>query len=844
MNFLQERILGKIGRLQWLSLLAGVLLFSILNLVLTLLVHNASRVIIPINIVAAVLAMAIGPYLLRTLDAMQQTLTRQNKELRSLHAIDEALGARLETSEILDVAVRETVAAVDGERGALWLFDEAGAGQIITRAFYQITPPMQAMLGNSLGVHERDEAFRTRLPVRLQELDLTWSRDRTASLLKLRNSIAVPITRGQAVLGVLWVANRGGTTAVSGFTDQDMSLLAGIASTLAVAVQNARLYEETERRGVILRTLVARTGEAVAASSDAPRLMQILADEAARILACPRVAVYAWDDAPVQLHPLAPTCFQPLAFHDGLHPDTPISPAQAAPLRIDRAHLPDYVTLGGPGGAAPYVASVQEALGLAPGEVPFLSAPGYLYVLRARDRRGIGLLCLLDRAPHPATPDRDAFAHALAAQAAMSLENSLLAQQAQSLMTRSQAMQEATSQIAGNLDSGLVLSGVMESAQRVLEADGCALWDYLPSESGGEGEGHWAQRSSQGLMMGADTDHNYEEEILMQALAQRRPQAVLPRGVPADGTGQVRSLLALPLVYGGQATGAMTLYYQSPRALAPDDIGLAQNFAHQAANALQNARLFANLNAAYRRELRIAETLQQNFTSLIPPQVNGFEFAHEYQAALAEAEIGGDFYDVFPLGGAKTGVVMADVSGKGLKAALQTAMVKYTLRAFAAQQPDAPDAVLAHVNAVLSSDLGMMDGFVTLFYGVLDTQTGGFQYANAGHEAPFWSRKSTGECLPLPSDNGLPLGCVPSASYAAQSMQFAPGDLLVLFTDGMTEARDPGGDFLGADGLRALVPIDAPNARDACAEIFSRVRVFAGDSLRDDVSLLLLRSAS
>lgn len=841
MNFLQERWWGKIGRLQWLSLLAGVLLFSVLNLLLTLLVHNASRVIIPINIVAALLAIAIGPYLLRTIDGMQQTLTRQNKELRSLHAVDEALSARMEISAILDVAVRETVDAADGEMGALWLFEEADASQIATRVFHHISPPMQALVGNTLGVRERDEAQKTRRAFRLQELDLTWSRDRTASLLKLRNTIAVPITRDQAVLGVLWVANRGGSSALSGFTDEDVSLLTGIASTLAVAIQNARLYEETQRRGLILRTLVARTGEAVAASSDAPRLMQILADEAARILDCPRVAVYAWDDAPIHLHPLAPTGFKPLAFHDGLEPDAPQTVLRAGFLHIDRAHLPDNITLSGPGGAAPYKPDVREALGLPPGDVPFLQSPGYLYVLRARDRRGIGLLCLLDRAPHPPSPDRDAFAHALAAQAAISLENSLLAQQAQGLMARSQAMQEATSQIAGNLDTGVVLAGVMESAQRVLEANGCALWDYLLPEGGAKQPGHWAQRASQGLMMDADTDHNYEEEILAQALAQRRPQAVPLRGVETEKVHQVRFLLALPLVYGGEATGAMTLYYQSPRALSPDDIGLAQNFAHQAANALQNARLFANLSAAYRRELRIAETLQQNFTSLIPPRVNCFEFAHEYQAALSEAEIGGDFYDVFPLGGAMMGIVMADVSGKGLKAALQTAMIKYTLRAFAGQYPDAPGTTLEHVNDVLSSDLGMVDGFVTLFYGVLDTQTGCFDYANAGHEAPFWSRQGTGETLPLLSENGLPLGCMASARYAAQSMQFAPGDLLALFTDGMTEARSPDGAFLGADGLRALLPADATDARSACTEVFARVRAFAGDSLRDDVSLLLLR---
>ena len=838
MNFLQQRVFGKIGRLQWLSLVAGILLFAVVNLLLTLLVHNSQRAVIPINIIAAVL----GPYLLRAIDEMQQTLTRQNGELRSLHAVDNALRNRQDLDAILAIAARETTLAVGGEMGALWLFDEADPRRIAARAYDHVSPPLLSMLGETIGAAERDEAQRTGRTVRRQELDATWSRDRTASLLKLRNTVAVPITRDGAVLGVVWVANREGTTAVTGFSDEDVSLLSGIASTLAVAIQNARLYEETQRRGAVLRTLVARTGEAVAASSDAPRLMQILAEEASRILGCPRVAVYAWDDAPVQLHPLAPTGFQPLAFHDAVSPDETLPLAMASPLHIDRAHLPDFVTQGQPGGAEPYAPNVRHALGLPDEEAPFLAAPGYLYVLRARDRRGIGLLCLLDDAPHPANADRDAFAHALAAQAAMSLENALLSQQAQALLARTQAMQEATNEIASQLDTGRVLLSVMDSARRVLDAGGCALWDFF-----GEGEaegGHWARRASQGLLMGADTDPGYEEEILMHALQERAPQMVFPRGVPQGGSGHVRAMLALPLLYAGEASGAMTLYYETPRALTPDEIGLAQNFAHQAANALQNARLFANLSAAYRRELRIAETLQQNLTSIIPPRVGTFELAHEYQAALGEAEIGGDFYDAFDLGGGRVGIVMADVSGKGLKAAVQTAMVKYTLRAFAAERPDNPGDALARVNDVLSSDLGMMDGFVTLFYGVLDTGTGGFAYANAGHEPPLWSRAASGDVVPLQSDSGLPLGCVSRVPYAMGTVRLAPGDLVVLFTDGMTEARDEAGLFLGTDGLRALVPVGSPSARAACEDLFARVRAFAADALRDDVSLLALRRAS
>ncbi len=152
--------------------------------------------------------------------------------------------------------------------------------------------------------------------------------------------------------------------------------------------------------------------------------------------------------------------------------------------------------------------------------------------------------------------------------------------------------------------------------------------------------------------------------------------------------GPIHTQLALPLLYAGQATGVMTLYYQEPRPFTADEIGLAQSFANQAANALENARLFAELRAMYaHRKADRRDSAKQPAAGLCRPQVGVIEFAHEYQAALEEAVIGGDFFDLFPLGEDRMGLVMADVSGKGLKAAVQTAMLKYTLRGFALENP-------------------------------------------------------------------------------------------------------------------------------------------------------------
>ena len=681
MNF-SPQFGSRAGGISWLSAIIGILLFALLNLILTVVMPGRfahwSYAAVAINGIAAVLAIILAPFLLRAFDQMQKQVTRQSSELRSLHAIDGAISATLEIQTVLNVAVKEITLAVDGEQGALWLLSEESAwAQPTAQAFYALTPGMQILLTEQIGTGSTDLARRSGTTQRGQALEETWKTDRVAATLRLRNLIVVPIKKQDTVLGIFLVGNRGGAlNPLSGFTDEDQTLLETISATVAVAVQNAQLYQETLRRDEILRTLVRRTGDAIAASSDAPLLMQILADEAARILQCRRVAVYAYAQESRE--------FLPLAAHDDQAARDETGQGRALlesffgqPLARDVRDLPAAVTGDLPSGDAPahYFANAPAALGLASAQASFLDSPGYLFVLRSRDRRSIGLLCLLDSSPRLRLPDAAAFARALAAQASVALEN---------------------------------------------------------------------------------------------------------------------------------------------------------------------ANLSAELQAAYDREKKIAETMQNRLLPEVPPRVNSIEFAHKYQAALGEAEIGGDFFDLFDLGGPLQGVVMADVSGKGLKAAVQTAMVKYTLRGFALETPTAPGHVLARVNDVLCSSLSSHDGFVTLFYGVLNTLTGAMVYSSAGHEPPL-CREAGGAALEWAGSDGIALGCLSGAEYAEQTATLAPGDLLLLYTDGLTEARAASGEFLGSEGLLRLLPSADLTAAAAVESLYAQVTDFAGDVRRDDVAMLLMK---
>jgi len=838
MNFSLSQLVG--GRFSWLSAFIGILLFALLNLILTVLLPgrfsrftNTGHAAVAINIIAAVLAAVIAPFLLRTFDEMQQRMVRQNNELRSLHAIDSAISGTLDLQTVLNVAAKEVTLAVDGEVGALWLFSEETAWpQPSAQAFYNLTPGMQMALTERLGSGGTDLARRTGVTQKAQGLEEIWKTDRAAAALKLRNQIVVPIKQQETVLGIFLVGNRGGAlNPLQGFAGEDQTLLEAISATIAVAVQNARLYHETHRRDEILRSLIARTGDAIAASSDAPLLMQILADEAARILSCRRVAVYAYKEETQQ--------FLPLAAHDDEAARDETGKGRARmdsffgySLLCDVSDLPAVVTEDQPQGDLPahYVQNAPAALGVSAKDAAFLNSPGYVFVLRSRDRRGLGLLCLLDAAPRLRQPESAAFARVLASQASVALENAQLAQQTQTLLIRSQALQTATNQIAGELEVDRVLEGVVGSARRVLDADGYALWDQDPET------GEWLRRAAYGLLWEPVQGAPPEADILAGVMLSQYFQANshLPEG-------PVRTIIALPLRYAGRATGVMTLYYKDPRVFTPDEIGLAQSFANQAANALENARLFAELRAMYDREKRIAEDLQKSLLPTVPDRVGMIEFAYKYQAALEESYIGGDFFDLFPLGGERIGVVMADVSGKGLKAAVQTAMLKYTLRGFALESPDTPGQVLARVNEVMCSPMSSHDGFVTLFYGVLSTRTGGMVYANAGHEPPLCRRASTSETEELPPCEGIALGAVPDVLYTEDTAMLAPGDLLVLYTDGLTEARASDDSFLGSEGLCAFLPREDVSAAEAVRSIYQKVSDFANDVRRDDVAMLVLR---
>ncbi|MHB0914029.1 MAG: SpoIIE family protein phosphatase [Armatimonadota bacterium] len=295
----------------------------------------------------------------------------------------------------------------------------------------------------------------------------------------------------------------------------------------------------------------------------------------------------------------------------------------------------------------------------------------------------------------------------------------------------------------------------------------------------------------------------------------------------------LKSLIILPLVRHSHLVGLAVLDNCGALAECGEEaLDTARGLANIAAIAVENSETFA-------KNIKIAQAFQKAMLPAVPDRVDSFQAASRYYSALEIAELGGDFYDFIPLPGDRVGLVIADVSGKGLDAAVLTAMGKYTLRSFACEDPS-PTNVLARTNHVLT----VMDGgwgFLTIFYGVLHLPTGKLTYSCAGHPMPIVTRKS-GEVFSIPCEcRHPPLGILEGMEFTEEEYFLGRGDALVGYTDGVIETRRDGG-FFGEERLVEVIGKYMDQAPDEIAEaIHSAVMEFGQGRIQDDIALLVIK---
>lgn len=332
------------------------------------------------------------------------------------------------------------------------------------------------------------------------------------------------------------------------------------------------------------------------------------------------------------------------------------------------------------------------------------------------------------------------------------------------------------------------------------------------------------------------------------AIADSQDPAVPPEvGRVLTGFG-IRAFLAVPLIKEGRFMAAIAATVSgAPRAWTSDEIALMEA-------ALTQTRLAAEAARVQQREHRIATDLQNALQPPLPAFVPGLAVASFTRPALEEALIGGDFFDCFPLDKEQYALVVGDVSGKGLAAAQQLALVRNSLRTVLYLYRAPARAALA-LNAIVTTH-DLLVGFVTAFVGVYDASTGEVTYCSCGHEPALVRRASQAEedgreeasVVEELESSGPPLGVAEFAEYSESRTTLGAGDTLLLYTDGISESGPSRRDLLGTDGLARLfgaapgrAGAGEPDMQAEAMHLVAAAGERAQGLFRDDVCLLIAR---
>src|SRR5215470_18032799 len=335
--------------------------------------------------------------------------------------------------------------------------------------------------------------------------------------------------------------------------------------------------------------------------------------------------------------------------------------------------------------------------------------------------------------------------------------------------------------------------------------------------------------------------------VITEDLAQANMDLQAAQSIVAQG---LRAVVVIPLysvtransdesllnVSRGQFLGVVYLDSRRPAAFSRLDRQILDALAADAAGTLDNARLVERERERQRleAEINIARDIQQ---ALLPRHFKGFPNMDVSGCNFPCLSVGGDYFDVFPIDDGRTAFLIADVSGKGLGAAMLTTMLQGALSGMTLGAE--PARVFNHINRYLCNH-AEVGRYATMFFGLVDKE-GHLEFINAGHPSPFLIRGGQAEA-PF-TEGSYPVGLVPEAEYTAACLKLEPGDTLVLFSDGVTEAMDPDEEMFGMDRLGEVLheKHDVPLDHLQKCVLESVENFVRGARQADDLTLLLVR---
>lgn len=761
----------------------------------------------------------------------EERLNRRTRELAVLNEFNQAVSqAGFNTDRVIELSLQYAQRVLRAEiirvelygpdRETVALRAETRSGNITwTRSTADLTPALVFMRDHSASLAADD--LRTR--------KLPFPFETRQDGLTARSVIFVPMLAGDDVIGMV-TAISSQARALMMINARTLNVLAGQA---AVALENARLYSVERRRATQL-AIVSDVGAKVAQISELDELLPKVVDEIQERFGYSHVHVLVEQENGdlvffATTHPLGEQWRrrgERMRYREGI---TGWVAAHAEPLVVDDVlQDPRY-------SAGPDAQTINTRSELA---VPLVIGQRVVGVLDVQSER-IG-----------AFGEEDLFVlKTLGAQIAIAIENARLYEAQQIEAYYLNALLNVAENLADQeslddaLDTVVTLTTILVGVKRA----SVFLYDPIAHEfraAKAYGLTPAMERAFERLRLPI----NQTPRTVFAELWEKREPIQIANAQSSEllqpnlaTIFELESVVLIPLIARGEMVGALGVDQgEKDHRFSSEEIRVLYGIANQAAVAIERARLDEQAERSKRieYELGLARQIQTSFLPARPPRIPGYDIAVAWHAARL---VGGDFYDMIPLQHQRLGLVIADVSDKGLAAALFMALTRTIIRTMAIGKPS-PREAMERANDVIIAD-AQSDMFVTAFYGVLDATDGSLTYVNAGHNPPLLYHHSDQTVTPL-KEHGIALGILPNVEEPQMHLQLECGDVVVMYTDGVTDALDKSGEEeFGASRLIEVIQEYAEKtAQELTDEILRAVQEFTeGAQQFDDLTLVVVK---
>jgi GAF domain-containing protein len=733
----------------------------------------------------------------------------------TLRELSTVLGSSLDLNRVLEGIMVGLERVVPYTSGLILLLDKEEHIYQIETARGDFVEPDADIWSETIPLHE---ATSERLIALLHQLNAAPDQGDEP-----HDEILVQLTIAGEPIGWLVVERIGADR----FTPEDKEIITTFANQAAVAITNAQLYM-AQREEAWISTALLQVAEATARATDLDEVLSTVARITPLLVGVEWSAVLLADQPDTyRIVQIAGTTPQTAAaLKDFVL--TPLNWPPIARLRQDgRPVLIDANT------AKP--ANMPMDITVNQGVILPLYAKGEILGLLVIGQRG---------GDEPLTDRKIELVSGIANQAALAIESAqlVMAQQEEAWVTT--ALLQVAEAVNTQIDPDQSLETIVRLTPMLVGVERCGIMKWASDSHrfiGGPSWGLAPDKKEQfsRLAFGDDDKHFLAQLINCTEAVACGIGTDYPLPPVMNQVFESPTLLGLPLIARGHLVGAMLVDHPVLGGqMDQRRLNILNGIAHQTAITLENARLQSEATTAERmeRELEVARGIQASFLPDKMPEVVGWEVGAAYRAAR---QVGGDFYDFFPVDDHRWALVIADVADKGVPAALFMALSRTLLRAVGSNR-QSPADTLSRVNQLLLRDT-RSELFVTVWYGLWDTQTGEITYASAGHN-PALVVRADGD-VELLNTRGIALGVVPQIRVQEHAITLGTGDLLVAYTDGVTEALRSDEAEFGVIGLQsALVNQRRKSAQEIAQGVVKTIDLFVGSSPQfDDITLFVIK---